>query len=43
MAGAYTTPVDLTGFDNSARLQIGFKLTRLAARFDIDNKELPGC
>ena len=38
MAGAYTTPVDLTGFDNSARLQIGFKLTRLAARFDIDNK-----
>lgn len=38
MSGAYTTPTDLTGFDNSARVQIGFKLTRLAARFDIDNK-----
>lgn len=38
MSGAYTTPVDLTSFDNSARVQIGFKLTRLAARFDIDNK-----
>ena len=38
MAGAYTTPIDLTSFDNSARIQVGFKLTRLAARFDIDNK-----
>ena len=38
MAGAYTTPIDLTSFDNSARVQLGFKLTRLAARFDIDNK-----
>ena len=38
MAGVYTTPIDLTSFDNSARVQIGFKLTRLAARFDIDNK-----
>ena len=38
MAGAYTTPIDLTTFDNAARIQIGFKLTRLAARFDIDNK-----
>ena len=38
MAGAYTTPIDLTSFDNAARVQIGFRLTRLAARFDIDNK-----
>ncbi|WP_419052015.1 hypothetical protein [Parabacteroides goldsteinii] len=38
MAGAYTTPIDLTSFDNSARIQVGFKLTRLTARFDIDNK-----
>jgi len=38
MAGAYTTPVDLTAFDNAARIQVGFRLTRLAARFDIDNK-----
>ena len=38
MAGALTTPLDLTGFDNSARVQIGLRLTRLAARFDIDNK-----
>ncbi|MEY8612834.1 hypothetical protein AALM74_27085, partial [Parabacteroides segnis] len=38
MAGALTTPIDLTSLDNSARLQVGFRLTRLAARFDIDNK-----
>ncbi|MEY8612868.1 hypothetical protein AALM74_27255, partial [Parabacteroides segnis] len=38
MAGAYTTPIDLTSFDNTARMQVGFRLTRLAARFDIDNK-----
>ncbi|KKB53252.1 hypothetical protein HMPREF1535_03478 [Parabacteroides goldsteinii DSM 19448 = WAL 12034] len=38
MAGAYTTPIDLTSFDNSARVQLGFKLTRLAARFDIDGQ-----
>ncbi|MFV0580725.1 MAG: beta strand repeat-containing protein [Parabacteroides gordonii] len=38
MAGALTTPVDLTTFDNSAREQVNFKLTRLAARFDISNK-----
>lgn len=37
MSGAYTTPLDLTDFENSARMQIGFKLTRLAARFDIVN------
>ena len=38
MAGAYTTPIDLTSLDNAARLQVGFRLTRLAARFDINNK-----
>ncbi len=38
MSGAYTTPIDLTDFNSSARIQTGFKLTRLAARFDIINK-----
>lgn len=38
MAGAYTTPIDLTSLDNAVRMQVGFRLTRLAARFDIDNK-----
>ena len=38
MAGACTTPIDLTSFDNSARVQVGFRLTRLVARFDINNK-----
>lgn len=38
MSGSYTIPLDLTDFETSARLQIGFKLTRLAARFDIINK-----
>ena len=38
MSGAYTTPIDLTDFNSSARLQAAFKLTRLAARFDIVNK-----
>ena len=38
MAGSYTIPVDLTDFETSARMQVGFKLTRLAARFDIVNK-----
>ena len=38
MSGAYTTPIDLTDFNSSARVQAGFKLTRLAARFDIINK-----
>lgn len=38
MSGAYTTPIDLTDFNSSARIQAGFKLTRLAARFDIINK-----
>ncbi len=31
MAGACTTPIDLTSFDNSARVQVGFRLTRLVA------------
>lgn len=38
MSGALTTPLDLTDFGTSARVQAGFKLTRLAARFDIINK-----
>ncbi|WP_455638912.1 hypothetical protein [Parabacteroides sp.] len=37
MSGSYTIPVDLTDFETSARIQLGFKLTRLAARFDIVN------
>ena len=39
MAGAQTTPIDLTDFSSSARVQIGFKLSRTMARFDISNKE----
>lgn len=38
MSGAYTIPLDLTDFETSARVQLNFKLTRLAARFDIVNK-----
>ena len=37
MSGAYVTPLDLTDFESSARMQASFKLTRLAARFDIIN------
>lgn len=37
MTGAYDTPLDLTDFSVSARLQLGFKLTRAVARFDIVN------
>ncbi|MEY8611680.1 hypothetical protein AALM74_21185 [Parabacteroides segnis] len=37
MTGAYTTPIDLTDFSVSARLQLGFRLTRSVARFDIVN------
>lgn len=37
MTGAYTTPLDLTDFSVSARLQLGFRLTRSVARFDIVN------
>lgn len=37
MSGAYTTPLDLTDFGSSARTQIGFKLSRMVARFDIVN------
>lgn len=39
MSGALTTPLDLTGWDSASRLQAGFRLTRLAARFDIVNEE----
>ena len=38
MAGALTTPLDLTDSSSAARLQIGFRLTRLVARYDIMNE-----
>lgn len=38
MTGAYDTPLDLTDFSVSARLQLGFRLTRSVARFDIVNE-----
>ena len=38
MAGAQTLPLDLTDASISTRLQVNFKLTRLAARFDVVNK-----
>lgn len=37
MTGAYATPLDLTDFSVSALLQLGFRLTRAVARFDIVN------
>lgn len=39
MSGALATPLDLTGSESASRLQAGFRLTRLAARFDIVNRE----
>ena len=39
MVGAQITPIDLTDFSSSARVQVGFKLTRTMARFDISNIE----
>ena len=39
MAGAQITPIDLTDFSSSARVQVGFKLTRTMARFDVSNIE----
>ena len=38
MAGAQTLPLDLTEASVGTRLQVNFKLTRLAARFDVVNK-----
>lgn len=38
MTGAVTTPIDLTDFSAATRLQVGFKLTRTVARFDVVNK-----
>ena len=38
MAGAQTLPLDLTDASTSTRQQVNFKLTRLAARFDVMNK-----
>ena len=37
MTGSYTPPLDLTDFSVSARTQLGFKLTRMVARFDVVN------
>ena len=37
MAGSHVTPIDLTDFAVNTRLQVGFKLTRLSARFDVVN------
>lgn len=37
MTGSYTTPLDLTDFSVSTRTQLGFKLTRMVARFDVVN------
>lgn len=37
MTGAYTTPLDLTDFSIAARAQVGFRLSRMVARFDIVN------
>lgn len=39
MTGAQTTPIDLTDPSSSTRIQVGFKLTRTMARFDISNIE----
>ncbi|CAK7041379.1 MAG: hypothetical protein PARBA_01370 [Parabacteroides sp.] len=39
MTGSQTTPIDLTDFGSSARVQVGFKLTRTMARFDVNNVE----
>lgn len=38
MSGVQTLPLDLTDASVSTRLQVNFKLTRLAARFDVVNK-----
>lgn len=37
MTGSYLTPVDLTDFSVSARTQMGFKMVRTVARFDVVN------
>lgn len=37
MSGSWSLPLDLTDFESSVRTQVGFKLTRLAARFDVIN------
>ena len=38
MTGALTTPLDLTDPGSAARLQAGIRLTRLVARYDINNE-----
>lgn len=37
MTGANTTPLDLTDFGTSARVQMSLRLSRMVARFDIRN------
>lgn len=37
MSGAYANALDLTDYSVSSRMQVGFKLTRAVARFDIIN------
>lgn len=37
MTGSYATPLDLTDFSVSARIQAGIKLNRMVARFDVIN------
>lgn len=37
MTGSYVTPTDLTDFSVSARTQMGFKMVRSVARFDVVN------
>lgn len=39
MVGAQTVPIDLTDLGSSSRVQVGFKLTRTMARFDVTNVE----
>lgn len=39
MVGAQIVPIDLTDLGSSSRVQVGFKLTRTMARFDVTNVE----
>lgn len=38
MTGALTTPLDLRDFGSASRVQVGIRLTRLVARYDIINE-----
>ena len=39
MVGAQIVPIDLTDLGSSSRVQVGFKLTRTMARFDVKKKK----